>query len=88
MILDYETDSAESGDLKLNIHGRPKSRWRGLLQPLPFWNMRPRQFLTGRLWTDFDANKIFAVQGFWKKQEEAPDVEACVRSVFAVSPRA
>lgn len=69
----------------LTINGRPKSRWRGLLQPLPFWNMRPRQQLTARVWTDFEENKIFAVHGFWKKQEDAPDMEACIESVRAVS---
>ncbi|MBT3605546.1 MAG: hypothetical protein HN521_20980 [Candidatus Latescibacteria bacterium] len=84
---DFKTEETEDTNLALKVTGRPKSRWRGLLQPLPFWNMRPRQHLTGQVWTDFEANKIFAVQGFWKKQEDAPDVQACIDTVRAVEPQ-
>jgi hypothetical protein len=84
--LDNQMETSGDNNQRLNIIGRPKSRWRGLLQPLPFWNMRPRQHLTGRVWTDLEANKIFAVQSFWKKQENAPDIESCIQSVRAVEP--
>ncbi len=67
------------------VKGHPKNRWQGLLQPLPFWNMRPRQNLSGRIWTDLESNKIFAVQTFWKKPEDAPDLNACCKDVTAIS---
>lgn len=86
--IDSQLATTPDNNQSLTLTGRPKSRWRGLLQPLPFWNMRPRQFLTGRVWTDFEANKIFAVQSFWKKKEDAPDMETCIQSVRAVSPLA
>ena len=69
----------------LSVNGRPKSRWHGLLQPLPFWNTRPRQNLSGRVWADLEANKIFAVQTFWKNSEDAPDLDACCADVTAIS---
>lgn len=83
--IDFDFEESD-GNKVLNVTGRPKSRWRSLLQPLPFWNMRPRQHLSGRVWTDMEANKIFAVQGFFKKDTEAPDIEACINSVHAVEP--
>ena len=81
-----ETDLQIRGpNLVLSVNGRPKSRWHGLLQPLPFWNTRPRQNLSGRVWTDLEANKIFAVQTFWKNSEDAPDLDACCADVTAIS---
>ena len=65
------------------ITGHPKGRWVGLLQPLPFWNVRPRLNLEGRVWRDTQSNKIFCVQSYWKKAEEAPDIQAFADSVTA-----
>lgn len=81
-----ETDIQTRGpNIVLSINGYPKSRWQGLLQPLPFWNMRPRQNLSGRVWTDMDTNKIFSVQTFWKKSEGAPDLDAYCKDVTAIT---
>jgi hypothetical protein len=71
----------DNDNTRLSVHGRPKSRWRGILQPLPFWNLRPRQNLSGQVWTDLKTNKIFAVQTYWKKPEEAPDLQALCQKV-------
>lgn len=73
-----QTDNDET---RVSVQGHPKSRWLGILQPLPFWNMRPRQNLSGQVWTDLKTNKIFAVQTYWKKPDEAPDLEALCRKV-------
>jgi len=78
--------SETEGNLCLNVTGSPKSRWRGLLQPLPFWGMRPRLHLRGRAWTDFDANKIFTVQLFCKKPDDAPDFDTLCQNVSAAIP--
>lgn len=83
---EQEMQPGTTTDQVMTVQGRPKSRWRGLLQPLPFWNMRPRQFLQGKVWTDLEANKIFGVHLFYKKQETASDIDICLQSVKAVSP--
>ncbi|MDA0747566.1 MAG: hypothetical protein O2954_13680 [bacterium] len=59
----------------LTIQGKPKSRWRALLMPLPFWNVRPRMYLDGHAWACPDSNKIYSVQSHWKKAADAPDIE-------------
>jgi hypothetical protein len=74
------------GNLCMAVTGSPRSRWRGLLQPLPFWGMRPRLHLQGRVWTDFDANKIFTVQLFCKKPDDAPDIDTLCQDVSAAIP--
>ena len=72
---------------RLIVEGLPKSRLRALLQPLPFWNVRPRLYLTGRVWTDFSANKIFVVQTFWKKSEDPPDIDLYCQQVLPTEPK-
>jgi hypothetical protein len=84
--MDNTLEALPDDNQRLHLVGHPTSRWRGLLQPLPFWNMRPRRHLTGRVWTDLEANKIFAVQSFWKKEEDQPDLETVIQSVGAVFP--
>ena len=80
--VDLETQEAEvTGHPGLVVSGRPKGRWRALLMPLPFWRVRPRRHLEGRVWSCEEANKIFAVQAFSKRREDAPDVEACAGGV-------
>ncbi len=71
-------DSQETslGDHRgLAVIGKPKSRWRGLLMPLPFWNVRPRLNMEARVWTCRDVNKIYAVHTYYKRQKDAPDIE-------------
>lgn len=66
----------------IQIYGKPRSRWRALLQPLPFWSARPRLYLEGRAWACPESNKIYVVQSYWKRRDQAPDIEACTRRVI------
>jgi hypothetical protein len=80
--VDLETQEADiSGHPGLVLSGFPKGRWRALLMPLPFWRVRPRRRLEGRAWACAEANKIYVVQAFWKRREDAPDIEACAAGV-------
>ena len=74
-----ETSVGDHGGL--TIRGKPKSRWRGLLMPLPFWNARPRLNMEARVWTCNHVNKIYAVHTYYKKQKDAPDIEYARRAV-------
>ena len=66
------------------VKGSPRSRWRSLLQPLPFWRVRPRLHLEGRVWVCPVSNKIFTVQTFWKNHSEAPDLQTCSEGVSSL----
>ena len=77
-----ETSDKETlGHTGIEVTGKPKSRWRGLLTPLPFWNVRPRLNLEGRIWACMESNKIYCVQTMWKKKEDSPDLEVCCEGV-------
>ncbi len=79
----FETEETPTGGHPgIRVQGRPKSRWRSVLQPLPFWHVRSRLHLDGRMWTCPESNKIYVVQSSWKKAENAPDIEACCRDVL------
>ena len=79
--INYEVEpSQDIGDEGVLIRGVPKSRKQSLLQPLPFWDARPRRSYTARAWLDESENRILAVQSFWKDEEEAPDVDMVSRS--------
>ncbi len=58
----------------LRVTGRPRSRWRQLLKPLPFINPRPRLFLDGRIWYREDLDKIGIVEYLYRKRDEAGDL--------------
>ncbi len=80
--LNYEVESASDfGDEGLLIRGIPKGRAQSLLQPLPFWDARPRRSFTARAWLDRSENRILVVESFWKSEDEAPDIDAVCRSV-------
>ena len=66
----------------LLLRGKPKSRWRGLLMPLPFWNVRPRLNMEARVWICNQVNKIYAVHTYYKKLKDAADIEDARRSVI------
>lgn len=67
----------------LQVVGRPRSRWRQLLRPLPFVNPRPRLYLDCRLWHRKDLDKIFIIEHMYRKREFDPDtVEAVVNGHF------
>ncbi len=53
----------------LRVVGRPRSRWRQLLRPLPLFNPRPRQYLDSRVWHCRQANKICIVDLLCRKKD-------------------
>ena len=52
------------------VEGKPRSRWRQLLRPLPFVNPRPRQYMDSRVWHCEEANKICVVDHLYRKKGE------------------
>ncbi len=82
--INYEVALApDLGDDGISIEGEPKSRSQSILQPLPFWDARPRRSYRARSWLDESENRILAVQSFWKSEDEAPDIDAVSRSAGA-----
>ena len=45
-----ESEEAAPGHGGLRVMGKPRSRWRQILRPLPLVNTRPRRHLDGRVW--------------------------------------
>ena len=54
----------------LRVAGRPKSRWRQVLRPLPLVNTRPRQYLDGLVWHCPEENKICIAEHLHRKKDE------------------
>ena len=75
-------DTNDGNHPGLLLKGKPRSRWRGLLMPLPFWNVRPRLNMDAHVWTCSHVNKIYAVHTYYKKQKDAADIENARRSVI------
>ncbi|MGY8825962.1 MAG: hypothetical protein ACKVJG_18835 [Candidatus Latescibacterota bacterium] len=67
-------DELVCGHGGLRVEGRPRSRWRQLLRPLPFVNPRPRLFLNGRVWYRQDLDKIGIVEHLYRKRDESTDI--------------
>ena len=73
--LNYDTtEDTVRGHSGLVVEGRPRSRWRQFLRPLPFLNPRPRQYLDGRVWHCEASNKICVVDHLYKKKDERDDL--------------
>jgi hypothetical protein len=71
----YEVFEEEiGGHPGLRIEGRPRSRLRQLLRPLPFLNPRPRQYLDARVWHWEAGNKICIVDHLYRKKGEKDDL--------------
>ena len=58
----------------IELKGRPRSRLRQLLRPLPFLNPRPRQYLHGRVWHDAELDKISIIEYLYRKKDRAGDL--------------
>ena len=71
--IDTRVDTLD--DRAISVQGEPKGRVQSLLQPLPFWNTRPRLHLRGRAWVSDEENKIFVAQSFYNKEEDALDLD-------------
>lgn len=63
-----------SGHAALQVAGRPRSRWRQLLRPLPWLNPRPRLRLDGRVWQCPASDKICIVDHLFRREEEQGDL--------------
>ena len=71
----FEVYSEEvEGHAGLRVVGKPHSRWRQLLRPLPWINPRPRNYLDGRAWHCEASNKICVVEHLYRRKDEAGDV--------------
>lgn len=71
----YELKETVVGDHPgLRITGRPKSRWRQLLRPLPLLNPRPRQYMDALAWHCEEGNRICVVEHLFKKEKEREDL--------------
>ena len=68
----------EPGEVKghpgLRIEGRPRSRWRQIMRPLPWVDPRPRQYLDGRAWHCLEGNKICVVEHLYRRPEQRGDL--------------
>ncbi len=62
------------GHQGLRVSGRPQSRWRQILRPLPFVNPRPRRHLRGVAWHCPDLNRICIVEHLFKKVDQAGEI--------------
>ena len=62
--------------------GRPRSRWRQLLRPLPFVNPRPRQYLDARVWHCGEANKICIAEHLYRKRDQCGDLAETLTNGF------
>ena len=58
----------------LRVAGKPRSRWRQLLRPLPFINPRPRQYMDSLVWHCDRANKICVVDHLYRKKDQRGDL--------------
>jgi len=81
-VIDITREEVE-GHVGLRLAGRPRSRWRQLLRPLPFVNPRPRLFMDARIWHRQDQDKISVVEYLYRKKDDASDiVETVVHGHF------
>ncbi len=62
------------GHQGLRTAGRPRSRLRQLLRPLPLISPRPRQYLDNRVWHCQDADKICIVDHLYRKKAGIGDL--------------
>lgn len=80
--LDRTVDSCEvHGHAATRAVGKPRSRWRTLLSPLPLLDVRKRTRLAGLAWHCEESNKIYAVLSFYKRDEDAISIEEVCRAV-------
>lgn len=72
--LSYETAVESVKDHEgIRIHGRPRSRFRQLMRPLPWISARPRMHMHGLVWHCRASNKICVVDHFYRKKEQRGD---------------
>jgi hypothetical protein len=67
-------DATPRGHEGLRVVGRPHSRWRQILRPLPFINPRPRRYLDGAVWHCPEQNRICVVEHLYRKRDAGGEV--------------
>jgi hypothetical protein len=80
----FEVAAMAVGDLPgVQAVGRPRSRWRQILRPLPLVNPRPRRYIVARAWHSEKTNKICVVEHLYPKKGEGDDlIEGVVDGYF------
>ena len=68
------TETKVKGHQGLHVSGKPRSRWRQLLRPLPFLSPRPRQHMDGRVWVCPKTNKICIVDFLCPKKDPPGEI--------------
>jgi hypothetical protein len=63
-------DVEVQGHRGIEVLGRPKSRWRQLLVPLPLISRKPRRYMKARAWHCEESNKIFAIRVISRDQAD------------------
>ena len=73
--MDVEVAAEEvDGHPGLRMTGKPRSRWRQILRPLPWINPRPRQYMDGRAWHCEATSKICIVEHLFRKKDQRGDL--------------
>ena len=73
MLVDFAPERV-NGDEGLRISGRPRSRFRQLMRPLPWMNPRPRVYMDGLVWHCQATNKICLVEHQFRKRDQGGDL--------------
>ena len=81
------SDATVLGHQALRVTGRPRSRWRQLLRPLPLVNPRPRQFIDGLVWHCEEGNRICIVEHLYKRERELDDLADRLSRVYVCHPQ-
>jgi hypothetical protein len=87
-----DEDTRIQGHPGVEVRGRPKSRWRQMLLPLPFMSRKPRRYLKARVWHCEESNKIFVVKATSRDEfddlfEVMPVEVVCHQAEGASDPR-
>jgi len=85
---DYEVHGEEvRGHAGIRVLGRPRSRWRQMLRPLPFINPRPRRYLDGRIWHCDAGNRICLVEHLYRKRDDGGGLTDTLTDGFICHPQ-
>lgn len=84
----FDIAGTEVGDHRgLRVTGRPRSRFRQLLRPLPLLNPRPRQHLDALVWHCEEGNRICVVEHLYKRQKERDDLTERLSAAYVCHPQ-
>ena len=84
----YDVAGTAVGDHEgLRVTGRPRSRFRQLLRPLPWLNPRPRHHLDALVWHCEEGNRICVVEHLFKRQKERDDLTDRLSAAYVCHPQ-